>query len=133
MDIMDELQFESVFRKTKFIQIENNFINNPNYTTVEKLIYMSLCTYAFQKNNCYPSHSTLAENLGINRRTVIRTLKSLEEKGAIIVIKRKFQSNRKTSNLYILADIDNNTGEFIKDSIKEFEQYKGKEVVIKGK
>ena len=94
---------------------------------------MSLCTYAFQKNNCYPSHSTLAENLGINRRTVIRTLKSLEEKGAIIVIKRKFQSNRKTSNLYILADIDNNTGEFIKDSIKEFEQYKGKEVVIKGK
>ena len=133
MDIMDELQFESVFRKTKFIQIENNFINNPNYTTVEKLIYMSLCTYAFQKNNCYPSHSTLAENLGINRRTVIRTLKSLEDKGAIIVIKRKFQSNRKTSNLYILADIDNNTGEFIKDSIKEFEQYKGKEVVIKGK
>ena len=133
MDIMDELQFESVFRKTKFIQIENNFINNPNYTTVEKLIYMSLCTYAFQKNNCYPSHSTLAENLGINRRTIIRTIKSLEEKGAIIVIKRKFQSNRKTSNLYILSDIDDNTGEFIKDSIKEFEQYKDKEVFIKGK
>ena len=133
MNIMDELQFESVFRKTKFIQIENNFINNPNYNIYEKLVYMSLCTYAFQKNNCYPSHSTLAENLGINRRTVIRTLKSLEEKDAIIVIKRKFQSNRKTSNLYILADIDNNTGEFIKDSIKEFEQYKDKEVVIKGK
>ena len=30
MDIMDELQFESVFRKTKFIQIENYFINNSN-------------------------------------------------------------------------------------------------------
>ena len=133
MDIMDELQFESVFRKTKFIQIENNFINNPNYTTVEKLIYMSLCTYAFQKNNCYPSHSTLAENLGVSKITIIRNLKSLEDKGAIIIIKRKMQSKRKISNLYVLSEIDSNTGEFIRDSIKEFEQYKNKEVIIKGK
>ena len=133
MDIMDELQFESVFRKTKFIQIENNFINNPNYTTVEKLIYMSLCTYAFQKNNCYPSHSTLAENLGVNKRTIIRNLKTLEEKGGIIIISRKMESNRRLSNLYVLAEIDSNTGEFIKESIKEFYQYKNKTVVIKGK
>ena len=133
MDIMDELASLNVYKKNKFIQIENSFINNSQYSIYEKMVYMSLCTYAFQKNNCYPSHSTLAENLGINRRTIIRTIKSLEEKGAIIVIKRKFQSNRKTSNLYILADIDGNTGEFIKDSIKEFEQYKDKEVVIKGK
>ena len=133
MDIMDELQFESVFRKTKFIQIENNFINNPNYNIYEKLIYMSLCTYAFQKNNCYPSHSTLAENLGVAKITIIRNLKSLEDKGAIIIIKRKMQSNRKISNLYVLSEIDSNTGEFIRDSIKEFEQYKNKEVIIKGK
>ena len=133
MDIMYELQCESVFRKTKFIQIENNFINNPNYNIYEKLVYMSLCTYAFQKNNCYPSHSTLAENLGVSKITIIRNLKSLEDKGAIIIIKRKMQSNRKISNLYVLSEIDSNTGEFIRDSIKEFEQYKNKEVIIKGK
>ena len=45
---------------------------------------------------------------------------------------RESQTNKIPYTL-ILADIDNNTGEFIKDSIKEFEQYKGKEVVIKGK
>ena len=114
MDIMDELQFESVFRKTKFIQIENNFINNPNYTTVEKLIYMSLCTYAFQKNNCYPSHSTLAENLGVAKITIIRNLKSLEDKGAIIIIKRKMQSNRKINNIYKLKEKNNNNEKYIR-------------------
>ena len=109
MDIMDELQYTNVWKKTNFIQIENSFINNPKYTPIEKLIYMSLCTYAFQKNNCYPSHITLSENLGVAKPTIIRNLKSLEDK------------------------IDNRTGEFISESLDMFRVYKEIEVVIKGR
>lgn len=133
MDIMDELQYTNVWKKTNFIQIENSFINNPKYTPIEKLIYMSLCTYAFQKNNCYPSHTTLSENLGVAKPTIIRNLKSLEDKNAILIIKRKKESNRRIPNLYILAEIDNRTGEFISESLDMFRVYKEREVVIKGR
>ena len=133
MNIMDELQFESVFRKTKFIQIENNFINNPNYNIYEKLVYMSLCTYAMAKNNCYPSQSTIAKNLNVSRTMVIKAMQGLEEKGGLLIINRKAESNRKISNLYILAEIDACTGIFISGSLEEFKQYKNKIVIIKGK
>ena len=133
MDIMDELAALNVYKKNKFIQIENSFVNNRQYSIYEKMVYISLCTYAMDKNNCYPSQTTIAKNLSISRTMVIKAMQGLEEKNGLLIINRKAESNRKVSNLYILADIDNNTGEFIKDSIKEFEQYKGKEVVIKGK
>lgn len=133
MDIMDELANTSVYKKNRFIQIENAFINNNKYTTDEKMLYLSLCTYAFNKNNCYPSHSTLSENLGISRQKIIRVMKSLEIKKGILIIKRKYQSNRTTSNLYILSDIDNITGDFIEESLNDFLQYKNEVVILKGK
>ena len=60
MDIMDELASLNVYKKNRFIQIENSFINNSNYTIYEKMVYLSLCTYAFNKNNCYPSQITIS-------------------------------------------------------------------------
>ena len=63
MDIMDELAALNVYKKNRFIQIENSFINNCQYSIYEKIVYMSLCTYAMDKNNCYPSQTTIAKNL----------------------------------------------------------------------
>ena len=133
MDIMDELAGLNVYKKNRFIQIENSFINNSQYNIYEKMVYISLCTYAMDKNNCYPSQTTIAKNLNISRTMVIKAMQGLEEKSGLLIINRKTESNRKISNLYILAEIDACTGIFISGSLKEFEQYKDKIVTIKGK
>ena len=133
MDIMDELAGLNVYKKNRFIQIENSFINNSQYSIYEKMVYMSLCTYAMDKNNCYPSQSTIAANLSISRTMVIKAMQGLEEKNGLLIINRKAESNRKISNLYILAEIDACTGIFISGSLEEFKQYKNKIVIIKGK
>ena len=133
MDIMDELAGLNVYKKNRFIQIENSFINNSKYSIYEKMVYISLCTYAMDKNNCYPSQSTIAKNLNVSRTMVIKAMQGLEEKGGLLIINRKAESNRKISNLYILAEVDACTGIFIPESLREFKQYKNKIVVIKGK
>ena len=133
MDIMDELATLNVYKKNRFIQIENSFINNSQYSIYEKMVYISLCTYAMDKNNCYPSQSTIAKNLNVSRTMVIKAMQGLEEKGGLLIINRKAETNRKISNLYILAEIDACTGIFISGSLEEFKQYKNKIVVIKGK
>ena len=97
------------------------------------MVYMSLCTYAMDKNNCYPSQTIIAKNLNISRTMVIKAMQGLEEKNGLLIINRKAESNRKISNLYILSEIDCNSGMFIPESLKEFKQYKNKIVVIKGK
>ena len=133
MDIMDELAGLNVYKKNRFIQIENSFINNSQYSIYEKMVYMSLCTYAIDKNNCYPSQTTIAKNLNISRTMVIKAMQGLEQKEGLLIINRKTESNRKISNLYILAEVDACTGIFISGSLEEFKQYKNKIVVIKGK
>ena len=133
MDIMDELAALNVYKKNRFIQKENSFINNSQYSIYEKMVYMSLCTYAMDKNNCYPSQTTIAKNLSISRTMVIKAMQGLEEKNGLLIINRKAESNRKISNLYILSEIDPGSGMFIPESLKEFKQYKNKIVVIKGK
>ena len=133
MNIMDELAGLNVYKKNRFIQIENSFINNSQYSIYEKMVYISLCTYAMDKNNCYPSQSTIAKNLNVSRTMVIKAMQGLEEKGGLLIINRKAESNRKISNLYILAEIDACTGIFMSGSLEEFKQYKNKIVIIKGK
>ena len=130
---MDELAGLNVYKKNRFIQIENSFVNNCRYNIYEKMVYISLCTYAIDKNNCYPSQTTIAKHLSISRTMVIKAMQGLEEKNGLLIINRKTESNRKISNLYILAEIDACTGIFIPESLKEFKQYKNKIVVIKGK
>ena len=102
MDIMNELARFNVYKKNRFIQIENSFINNPQYSIYEKMVYMSLCTYAMDKNNCYPSQSKIAKNLNISRTMVIKAMQGLEDKNGLLIINRNAESNRKISNLYIL-------------------------------
>ena len=133
MDIMDELAGLNVYKKNRFIQIENSFINNSQYSIYEKMVYISLCTYTMDKNNCYPSQTTIAKNLNISRTMVIKAMQGLEQKDGLLIINRKTESNRKISNLYILSEIDPCSGMCIPESLKEFKQYKNKIVVIKGK
>ena len=97
------------------------------------MVYLCLASYAGQNNSCFPSQDTIAKDLNLTRKTVNTIISKLEELGAIIIVNQITESNRKTSNLYILADIDKTTGEFIRESIEQFKDLKLEPVRIKGK
>lgn len=65
------------------------------------LVYKTLLEYANRSTwSCFPSIGTLAKDTKLSKRTVIRQLKVLEEKGLILKIPRKRENNGNTSNMY---------------------------------
>lgn len=143
MDIMNELakiESENMFSngvldvaKQPFVMAYNTFNLNENYTMQQKMLFLGLKSFGGLKNNCYPSKSTLAKKLCTTVYTVERLLKQLEELGAILIINRRMESNRKTSNLYILADVDLTTGNFIPSSLDIYRPLKKNGVKVQGK
>lgn len=121
------------FQKTYFVQTQNMFIRNQKYTVNQKMVFQCLQTYAGAVASCYPSKTTLAKDLNISEKTVYRVLRQLEDLGAIIIINQITENNRKTSNMYMLADINNITGDFIPESIEQFKCLTLEPIRIKGK
>ena len=63
---------------------------------------------------------TILETQGMSERTLIRTLKSMEEKNMIFILKRKwYDSGKQTSNLYFFNDYNKTTGEFYENGLDE--------------
>lgn len=123
----------STFKKTYFVMAENSFLRNPAYSINIKMIYMLLCSYAGAISSCYPSKETIAKDLNISVRTVYSVLKELEELGAVIIINQITESNRKSSNFYILCEVNKDTGEFMTDSIHKFKVLTNEPIRIRGK
>jgi len=73
--------------------------------TYEKFVLIMLANYADEKNSCWPSIDTIAENTGLSKSTVLRTVKSLSEKGYLKVGKRRVQSRGFNSNFYTLPAV----------------------------
>lgn len=132
MDFEHEL-YTAVSKRGYFVIAENELINNINLSAAEKLVFLSLCTYAGKARSCFPGQSGIAKNLGYSRQTVNRAIKSLEKKGGLLILHQVTESNRKTVNTYFLADVDQRTGEFIKESLDHLRELCKTPYVIKGK
>lgn len=139
MDIMDEMAKDinnsvlDLNKEEPFVKSYVAFNLNPKYTMYEKMLIIGLRSYQRNNADCYPSKATLAQQLNANIKTIEKLLKRLEELGALLIINRKKESNRRTSNLYILAEIDKKTGDFIPDSLDKFKYLKGQIITVKGK
>jgi hypothetical protein len=142
-DVMNELariESENMFNngvldvaKQPFVMAYNTFNLNEKYTMQQKMLFLGLKSFGGLKNNCYPSKITLSKKLSSTVKTIERLLKQLEELGAILIINRYMESNRKTSNLYILADVDLITGDFIANSLDIYRPLKENGVKVQGK
>lgn len=98
-----------------FIQVPNSFIRNENLSVTEKMMYMYILGFGFDRRGVYPSQTRMMKELGLSRPTIIKTLKSLEEKGGLYIINRYYKNKKeKTTNLYYLCEIDSSTGDFNK-------------------
>jgi biotin operon repressor len=84
-------------------KLKNAIVKDKNLSPYERLVCIDLLTYADSENNCYPSISRIAEDLGISESTVRRAIKELEAKGYITIESRKDDIGRDMSNQYHLA------------------------------
>lgn len=120
-------------KKTYFVMAENIFLRNPKYTINQKMVYLCLQSYTGAVDSCFPSKDTIAKGLNICVKSAYNTLKELEEIGAILVINQVTETNRKTSNLYILAEINKDTGDFVPESISQFKPLTMEPIKVRGK
>ena len=110
--------------RTYFVQVPNSFIRNPNLTTNEKMMYLYLWGFGGETMNMYPSQARMEKELKLSRPTIIKILKSLEEKGGLYIIQRiKKDTKEKATNLYYLCAIDNNSGDFQKGYLDIIKAY----------
>jgi len=67
-------------KQRKFGIVHADIVQDPGLSLRAKALYALLCTFLDKERRCYPSIKTLSELAGVNRRTVERIIKELEEK-----------------------------------------------------
>lgn len=90
-------------RKRGWFWVENELIDRTDLSFEVKSMYMILARFADNEGKCFPSIEKLAEIIGKDKRTVIRYIKKLEEKG-LIEKRRRFNQ----TNIYYLKNADSN-------------------------
>jgi hypothetical protein len=81
-----------------FTQIPNCLINNHDLSPGAKLVYSKLLSYAWYNQMVYPGQETMAEELGLGKRSVIRFVAELERIGYLEVERR----GQGLTNRYVL-------------------------------
>ena len=97
-------------RKRGWFWVENELIDRTDLSFEVKSMYMILARFADSEGKCFPSIEKLAEIIGKDKRTVIRYIKKLEEKG-LIEKKRRFNQ----TNIYCLKNADSNSDKIDND------------------
>ena len=89
-------------RQKDWFWVDNALVDRKDLNLYEKMLYICLARHAGNNEYAFPKLSTLCEELGVkDTRTVVKYIKSLEEKGLIEVEKRKG-----SSNLYYLNNVE---------------------------
>ena len=97
-------------RKRGWFWVENELIDRTDLSFEVKSMYMILARFADNEGKCFPSIEKLAEIIGKDKRTVIRYIKKLEEKG-LIEKRRRFNQ----TNIYCLKNVAFNSDKIDND------------------
>ena len=81
-----------------FTQVPNFLLKSKKLSSGDKMAFAMLLSYAWQNDFCFPGQQRLAEDLGLDERSVRRHLKSLEAIG-LLAIQRRGQGK---TNIYEL-------------------------------
>ena len=81
-----------------FTQIPNSILRMKDVSAGAKLTYVALLSYAWQKGSCFPGQETLAEDMGVSKRSVITYLQELQKAGLLRVTRRGLGR----TNVYVL-------------------------------
>lgn len=113
MELFQRFKDKGLYYEERYVQVPYKFILSEEYTMEEKIMYQVLRAFAGIDGDIFPSKATLAKKTGMGKTKVYYTLKSLEEKGGLIIIPRHWSDNNaQTSNQYVISQIDSETGLF---------------------
>jgi hypothetical protein len=92
--------------ETGFFQSPNCIFDVDDLTIAERLCYLYLCRCADSDMKSFPSYDTIGKKMGASRRTAIKSVGILEEKGYLRVERRKASKDKNLSNIYTLIHPD---------------------------
>lgn len=96
-----------------FTQVPDMFVRRTDLNITEKMLFIYIWGYAANKGAAFPSQARMLNELGISKPTLNKTLSSLETKGGIYLVNQFKKSNgTQVANLYFLAEVNMQTGEF---------------------
>ena len=81
-----------------FTQVPNFLLKSKKLSSGDKVAFAMLLSYAWQNDFCFPGQLRLADDMGLDERSVRRHLKSLEAIG-LLAIQRRGQGK---TNMYEL-------------------------------
>lgn len=91
-------------KKGYFTQTPNELIRGSRLNVNEKMIYIYLKSRQGNKEDAWPGHKRIAEDLGISISTVKKYLSTLHAQD-LISIKAQFSNNARLSNRYVVKSI----------------------------
>lgn len=96
-----------------FTQVPDMFVRRTDLTINEKMVFIYIWGYAADKGHAFPSQSRMLKELGITKPTLNKVLNALEEKNALYVVNQfKKSTGQQVANLYFMAQVNMQTGEF---------------------
>ena len=71
-----------------FTQVPNFILKSKKLTAGDKLTMAMILSYAWHNDRCFPGQAKLAEDLGIDERSVRRHIKALQSEGLLSIVRR---------------------------------------------
>lgn len=94
-------------REKGWFSVDNYFIDEyaREFSASAVAIYFVLCRYSDNKTKeCFPEMRTIAQKVGCNKKTVVRSVAELEKFGIISIEKRRKEDGHQGSNIYTIQD-----------------------------
>jgi biotin operon repressor len=94
------------FRNKQFFLVDDVYLNGyAKYLGVTaSMVYICLCRHVDKDQIAFPSQDSIAERLGIKKRTVLEKIKILKKWGLIEVRKIRNKNGKWLNNTYALLD-----------------------------
>ena len=99
-------QFKGTIYEYGYGTVAKSVMKSKNISIGSKALYAYLCSYAWGKNESYPTVNSIITDLGISERTFSKHRRELEKSGYVTVEFRNV--NGQNRNVYILNSIPAN-------------------------
>ena len=83
-------------------KISNEIIHDANLSLAARMLFVTIKSHCFNRDNCNVTNDQLAESLGLSRRQVVRTVKELIKYGLVEV---QTQPHGRGNNYRLCCDV----------------------------
>ena len=71
-----------------YTQVPNFLLRMKNITSGDKMTFAMILSYKWQNDSCFPGQAKLAEDMGVDERTVRRHIQALQSAGLLVIQQR---------------------------------------------